>query len=69
MDKEQCWITEKWYSEFGRKPEPTDRGVGNSSEDVSNFKSPDPKTPLDYYCAVLKQTKDYINKLTTAELG
>lgn len=68
-DKEQCWITENWYSKFGRKPEPTDRGVGDNSEDIANFKSPDSKTLLDYHWAVLKPTKEYINKLTTAELG
>ena len=69
MGKEECWIVEKWYSKFNRNPDPTDRGVGHSSEDVSNFKSPDSKTLLDYYCAVFKQTKEYISKLSTAELG
>jgi len=69
MDKEQCWIADKWYGKFGRNPDPTDRGVGHTSVDVSNFKSPDSKTLLDYYCAVFKQTKEYINKLSTAELG
>lgn len=68
-DKEQCWITEKWYSKFGRKPNPTDSGYGHSSEDASIFKSPDSKTLLGYHCAVLKRTKEYISKLTTAELG
>ena len=69
MDKEQCWIVGKWYSKFGRNPDPTDRGVGHTSVDVSNFKSPDSKTLLDYYNAVFKQTKEYIGKLSTAELG
>jgi len=69
MGREQCWIADKWYSKFGRNPDPNDRGVGHSSEDVSNFKSPDSKTLLDYYCAVFKHTKEYISKLSTAELG
>lgn len=38
------------------------------SEDVSNFKFPDSKALLDFYCVVLRQTKEYINELTTAEL-
>ena len=69
MEKEQRWIVEKWYSNFSRNPDPTDRGVGHSSEDVSNFQSPDSKTLLGYYSAVYKQTKEYISKLSTAELG
>lgn len=69
MNKEHCWIIEKWYSKFDREPNPTDSGYGDSSEDVSNFKSPDSKILLDYHHAVLKQTKEYISKLTTAELG
>ena len=69
MDKEQCWIDDKWYSKFGRNPDPNDRGVGHSSEDVSNFKSPDSKTLLEYYRIVFKHTKEYISKLSTDELG
>ncbi|MFC2040974.1 DinB family protein [Chloroflexota bacterium] len=69
MEKEQCWIVEKWYSKFGRNPDPNDRGVGHSSEDVSNFQYTDSKTLLAYHYAVLKQTKEYIGKLSTAELG
>ncbi|MFC1965651.1 DinB family protein [Chloroflexota bacterium] len=69
MGKEQRWIVEKWYSKFGRNPDPNDRGVGHNSEDVSNFQSPDSKTLLDYHYAVLKQTKEYIGILSTAELG
>ena len=69
IGKEQLWIAEKWYSKFSRNPDPNDRGVGHSSEDVSNFQYPDIKTLLDYYHAVLEQTKEYISKLSTAELG
>ncbi|MFC2052490.1 DinB family protein [Chloroflexota bacterium] len=68
MGKEQRWIVEKWYSKFSRNPDPNDRGVGHSSEDVSNFQSPDSKTLLNYYYSVFKQTKEYISKLSTAEL-
>jgi len=69
IGKEQRWIVEKWYSKFSRNPDPNDWGVGHSSEDVSNFQSPDSKTLLGYYYAVLKQTKEYIDKLSIAELG
>ncbi|MFC2006349.1 DinB family protein [Chloroflexota bacterium] len=67
--KDQRWIAEKWYSKFSRNLDPNDRGVGHTAEDVSNFQSPDAKTLLDYHYAVLKQTKEYINKLSIAELG
>jgi hypothetical protein len=66
---EQCWITQKWYSKFSRDPDPNDRGIGHTSEDVSNFKSPDSKTLLEYYHAVFKHTKDYLRGLSTDELG
>ena len=69
IGKEQLWIVEKWYSKFSRNPDPNDRGNGHNSEDVSNFQSPDSKTLLEYYYAVLKQTKEYIDKLSIVELG
>ena len=68
LNKEQCWIADKWYSKFGRKPDPDDRGVGDSPEDVSNFKTPDAKTILDYHYAVFERTKEYISNLTTTYL-
>ena len=67
--KEQLWITEKWYSKFNRNADSTDNGIGHNSEDVSKFQSPDAKTLLDYYHAVLKQTNEYVSKLSTDELG
>ena len=69
MEKEQIWITDKWYSKFNRNADSTDNGVGHSSEEVSNFQSPDAKTLLDYHHAVLKQTNEYVSKLSTDELG
>ena len=68
MEKEQLWISDKWYSKFNRSADSTDSGVGHSSEEVSNFQSPDTKTLLDYHHAVLKQTDEYINRLSTSEL-
>jgi uncharacterized damage-inducible protein DinB len=67
--KEQLWIAEKWYSKFNRNADSTDNGVGHSSKDVSNFQSPDTETLLDYHHAVLKQTNEYVGKLSTNELG
>ena len=67
-DKEQLWIADKWYSKFNRNADSTDNGVGHSSEEVSNFQSPDTKTLLDYHHAVLKRTNEYISKLSASEL-
>ena len=69
IGKEQIWITDKWYSKFNRNPDPADNGFGHASEDVANFQSPDTKTLLDYHYAVLRQTKEYIGKLSPTELG
>ena len=69
MGKEQIWIADKWYSKFNRNPDPADTGFGHSSEDVARFQSPEAKTLLDYHYAILRQTKEYISKLSTAELG
>ena len=69
MGKEQIWITDRWCSKFNRDPDPKDVGFGHSSEDVANFQSPDTKTLLDYHYAVQRQTKEYISKLSTTELG
>ncbi len=69
IGKEQRWITEKWYSKFNRTPDPRDLGVGHTAEDVSKLKPPDAKSLLDYHHAVAKQTKEYLEKLTEAELA
>jgi hypothetical protein len=68
LGKKELWISDKWHSKFGRSEDMTDNGMGHNSEDVSNFHFPDIKTLLDYHRNVLKQTKEYMSKLSTPEL-
>jgi len=67
--KQQLWISDKWYARFGRAPDPTETGVGHSSEEMAAFKSPDSKNILEYHHAILERAKQYIeNNLSETEL-
>ena len=69
MGEGQLWIKDKWYSRFGRAPDPVDTGYSHSSEDIAAFRSPDSKILIEYHHAVLKKTLHYINnKLTEDDL-
>lgn len=67
--KQQLWIKDRWHERFGRAPDPSETGVGHSSEEMAAFESPDGKTILKYHHAVLERAKKYIeNNLSEAEL-
>ena len=68
MGEKQLWIKDGWHAKFKRNPDPADTGFGHKPEDVAAFKSPDPGTLLNYHKAVLERTKQYLGKLTPAEL-
>ena len=68
LGKDQLWISKQWYAKFGRSASPHDFGFGHTSEDLAAFKSPDVQVLLDYHHAVLEQTKNYIGKLSEADL-
>ena len=59
--KEQLWIKDKWYTRFNRAPDPSETGVGHSSEDMAAFKSADSKTILEYHHAVVELAIQYID--------
>ena len=65
---EQLWVTDKWYTKFGRQPEPDDVGFGHSPEQVSAFKSLESRTLLDYNRAVVERSKQYISSLSENDL-
>jgi hypothetical protein len=69
MGGKQLWVTDKWYTKFGRQPEPDDVGFGHSPEQVSAFKSPEPRTLLGYTRAVVERSKQYINSLSEKDLS
>ena len=65
---EQLWVTDKWYTKFGRQREPDDVGFGHSPEQVSAFKSLESRTLLDYGRAVVERSKEYISSLSENDL-
>ncbi|MBI4304643.1 MAG: DinB family protein [Chloroflexi bacterium] len=68
MGKKQLWIVDRWHDKFERPADPKDTGFGHTPEQVVAFKSPDPDVLLDYYRAVLEQTKGYLGTLSLADL-
>ena len=68
MGEEQLWIKDTWHDKFNRPAESGDSGFGNTSEQVSAFKSPDTTTVLGYNRAVVERTKNYIRSLSKADL-
>ncbi|MFC1983632.1 DinB family protein [Chloroflexota bacterium] len=64
----QVYIAEKWYEKLNREADPQDIGYEHSSEDLENFKAPDPKTLLDYHHATLEKTKQYTNRISREDL-
>ena len=68
IGEEQVWVSDEWYARFNRPSDPSDRGIGHSSEDVAAFRSPDVDILLQYYRAVLERTRRYISSLSMADL-
>lgn len=68
MGQEQVWISDKWYSKFGRPADLDDSGFGETPKQVASFKSPDVKTLIGYQRAVLERSRQYIASLTPKEL-
>jgi len=68
MGEEQLWIRDGWHAKFNRPPDPSDTGMGHSSEDIAAFKSPDVKVLLEYHRTVLERTKRYFTTLSMTDL-
>jgi len=70
LGEDQLWIKDNYYAKFNRTPNPEDTGIGDTLEDVVAFRSPESKALLEYYRAVLQQSKHYITtKLSETELN
>ena len=70
LGEEQLWVKNNWYTRFNRTPDPKDKGIGHSLQDVAAFSSPDASTLLEYHRAVLGQSKRYIaSRLSETELN
>jgi len=68
MREDQLWVSERWYAQFNRSEDPKDTGIGHSSEEVREFRSPGVATLLGYHRAVRERTKLYILSLSLADL-
>ena len=68
MGEEELWVKDGWHAKFNRSPDPSDIGTGHSSADVAAFKPPDVEILLGYHRAVQERSKDYISKLSLADL-
>ena len=67
--KEQLWLTEGWYAQFNRPPDPAETGVGHSAEEAAAFRAPDGRLLLEYHHAVVERIRQYImNTLSEGEL-
>ena len=69
IGEEQLWISDNWHTKFNRPPDPQDRGVGHTLEDLAEFKSPNKQTLQGYHRAVLARTKLCIQSLSETDLN
>ncbi len=67
--EEQLWIKDRWHEKFNRSPDPADSGSGHSPEQVAAFNSPDVKTLLNYYKAVLEKSKRSLTSISGSDLS
>jgi hypothetical protein len=64
----QLWVTEGWHAKFGRPPDPDDRGVGHTPQEVAAFRVPDVGTLLAYYWVTRARTNAFLRALTASDL-
>jgi len=67
-DLPQLWIKEEWAQRYGMAPDPDDRGVGWTAEQVAGWKPPVKDILLGYYQSVRASAREYLASLTTADL-
>ena len=68
QDKPQVWVQDGWHQKFGMAPDPEDRGVGWSAQQVAAWKAPSKEVQLGYYQAVRARAKDFMSSLSYAQL-
>jgi uncharacterized damage-inducible protein DinB len=70
MGEEQLWIKEKWHARFGREPDPSETGLGHTTEQAREFRSPAAIVIIDYQKSILSRVEEYINTgLTETDLA
>jgi uncharacterized damage-inducible protein DinB len=65
---EQRWLADDWAGRFGRAPEATDVGYGQSAAEVAAFDPVGADLLLAYHDAVDARTREYLATLTADDL-
>ncbi|PKB64898.1 MAG: hypothetical protein BZY80_01535 [SAR202 cluster bacterium Io17-Chloro-G2] len=60
----QMWVEGGWAQRFGMAPDPEDRGVGWTAEQVAAWKPPAREVLLGYYQAVRSEARGFLAGLT-----
>ena len=68
QDQAQVWVQDGWHQKFGMPPDPEDRGVGWTAEQVGAWKAPSKEVQLGYYQAVRARARDFMSSLSYAQL-
>ena len=68
QDRPQVWVQDGWHQQFGMAPDPEDRGVGWTAEQVATWRAPSKEIQLGYYQAVRARARDFMSSLSYAQL-
>ena len=69
QDTDQLWTTGGWNSRFGMDEDPSEIGMGWSTEQVAGWSCPSREVLMGYYDAVNAATRSYINGLDSNGLA
>jgi hypothetical protein len=64
----QIWIRDGWYAKFGMDPDPDNRGVGWTAEQVQRWHPPTRDIQVGYYEALKPATRAYLTTLSYTDL-
>ena len=67
-DLPQIWVEGGWAEQFGMEPDPDDRGVGWTADQVAEWKPPSKGIQLGYYQAVRTEAREFLASLTVQDL-
>jgi uncharacterized damage-inducible protein DinB len=68
MEADQRWLADGWAGRFGREPEASDVGYGQTAEEVAAFDPVSAELLLEYHAAVDARTREYLATLTADDL-
>lgn len=68
MGTAQVWVTDGWAPRFGLAPDPDNTGFGHTAAEVAAVRPDGPDALVSYYDAVAARTREYLPRLTAADL-